>query len=297
MNVRVVSRFASVAGACALAAGCAQSTGSLSVEISGEDIATMGLPVGDIAFADGWSVSVEHVYIVVEAFEISDGTTTFPLDTPSTLIDLHAGDQTVWTFSSVPAQRWSQVGYRIARPTAATRRLGDVAPSALDEMVAAGVSLRLLGTATHATHGDIDIDLGLPMAAHMEQCESGADSTDGFVIPASGAHETQMTIHLDHLFFDSARSEEPNLRFEAWAAAAGADGTVTYADLATQDLADLTGIDGMPLVDEEDMPIAYEPPSTGLPMQNLQAYVFAQALGVGHFEGEGHCDYHDHDAH
>lgn len=279
------------------ASGCAQATGTLAVEISGEDIATMGLPVGDIAFADGWSIAVEHVFIVVEDFEISDGTTTFPIDTPSTLIDLHAGDQRVWTLSSVPAQRWSQVGYHIARPTAATARLGDVTQADLDAMVAAGVSLRFIGTATHATHGSIEIDLGLPMAAHMERCESGVDGTDGFVIPPSGTHETQMTIHLDHLFFDSARSEEPNLRFEAMAAAAGADRTLTYADLATQSLADLRGLDGMPLLDEEGMPIAYEPPSSGLPMQNLQAYVFSQALGVGHFEGEGHCDYHDHDGH
>ncbi|MFN9811998.1 MAG: hypothetical protein ACK6CU_20455 [Deltaproteobacteria bacterium] len=283
--------------ALAVTAGCAQPSGTVRIEISGEDIATMGLPVGDIAFADGWRVSIEHVFIAVEDFEISDGTASFPLDAPSTVIDLHAGDQTVWTFTGIPAQRWPQVGYRIARPTPETRRLGEVSQDDLDAMVAAGVSIRFVGTAVHPTHGSLGIDLGLPISSHMEDCQSGTDATDGFVVPASGTHETQMTIHLDHLFFDSARSEEPSLRFEAMAAAAGADRRLEYADLATQNLADLRGLDGGPLLDEEGMAIAYEPPSSGLPMQTLQAFVFTQALGIGHFEGEGHCDYHDHDGH
>jgi hypothetical protein len=32
-------------------------------------------------------------------------------------------------------------------------------------------------------------------------------------------------------------------------------------------------------------------------MQTLAAFVLAEAFTVGHFEGEGHCDYHDHGAH
>ncbi len=277
--------------------GCPQAAGTVEIEISGEEAATMGFPVGDIAFVDGWSVSFEHVFISVETFELSDGTTAFRSDARSVLVDLAAGDQLVWTFPSVPAQRWPDVSWHIARPTAETRLLGSVTDADRAAMVADGVSFRILGTATHPTHGVIDIDLALPMAAHMEGCVSGRDGTDGIVVPASGTHRTQLTIHLDHLFFDSARAEEPSLRFDAWAAVAGADGTVTYEDLALQNLADLTNAEGMPLLDGEGNPVVYEPPSTGLPMQTLAAYVLAEAFTVGHFEGEGHCDYHDHDGH
>lgn len=297
MHLRFDPLLLSLSGACALALGCAAETGSLRVDISGEDIATMGLPVGDIAFADGWSLTFEHVFVVVEDFQIDDGSAAFPLEAPSTIVDLHAGDQTVWSYTGVPAQRWSRVGYRIARATAGTRRLGDVSAADLDAMVAANASLRLVGTATHPTHGSFALDLALPVSSHLERCESGADATDGFVVPNSGTHQSQMTIHLDHLFFDSARAEEPSLRFEAWAAVAGDDDVITYADLAGQHLADLRGIDGGPLLDDAAAPVVYEPPSTGLPAQTLAAFVFAQSLGVGHFEGEGHCDYHDHDSH
>jgi hypothetical protein len=277
--------------------GCAQATGTVVVGVSGEEAATMGYPAGEIAFADGWSVTFEHLFVVVDGFEIADATAIFPTETPSTLVDLAEGDQTVWTLTSIPAQRWSQVGYRIDHPSTATRRLGAVTQADLDEMIASDVSFRVIGTATHPMHGSFDIDLALPMAAHMEGCVSGRDGTDGLVVPASGTHETQMTIHLDHLFFDSARAEEPNLRFDAWAAAAGDDRVVTYADLATQSLADLRGLDGEPLVDGEGNLVVYEPPSSGLPMQTLAAFVLAEAFTVGHFEGEGHCDYHDHGAH
>lgn len=297
MSMRRVGSAMGVVAVAVGIGGCPAASGTVEVEISGEEAATMGFPVGDIAFVDGWSVSFEHVLIVVEDFGLSDGTTSVPLDAPSTLVDLAAGDQLVWTHAGVPAQRWSDVSWHIARPTAATRLLGAVTAADRDAMVAAGVSFRIVGTATHPTHGAVAIDLALPMAAHMEGCVSGRDETDGIVVPASGTHRTQLTIHLDHLFFDSARADEPNLRFDAWAAAAGADGTVTYEDLATQMLADLRGLDGMPLLDGMGNPVAYEPPASGLPMQTLAAFVLAEAFTVGHFEGEGHCDYHDHDMH
>ncbi len=286
--------FLRVMGLCmsgALAAGCGGGTGTVEVWVSGEEAATMGYPVGDIAFADGWTVQFEHLFVSVQDFALVEGGQTLTLEAESTVVDLTAGDQPLWSFPGVPAQRWSDVGYRLALPTTSSRRLGSVAVSDVQAMVEGGLSFRMVGTATHPTHGSVRIDLGLPLEVRMERCVSGRDGTDGLVVPASGTHTTQLTLHLDHLFFDSARAEEPSLRFDAWAAVAGGDRTVTYADLAGQSLADLRGIDGMPLVDELGVPIAYEPPSTGLPMQTLQAFVLAEAATIGHFEGEGHCDY------
>lgn len=282
----------------ALAPGCGGgATGTVSVEVSGEEAPVIGYPTGDIAFADGWTIQFEHIFVAVEDFSLTEGERTVMLESESTVVDLTAGDQELWSFPGIAAQRWSDVEYVIARPTATSRRLAGVTEADVAGMVDAGVSFRMIGTATHPTHGSYDLDLGIPFAVHMSACVSGRDGTNGIVVPANGTHETQLTLHLDHLFFDSARAEEPNLRFEAWAAVAGADREVSYADLATQNLTDMIGIGGMPLVDEDGSLIAYEPPSAGLPMQNLQAFVLAQAFTIGHFEGEGHCDYHDHDAH
>lgn len=298
MDERRRSRGAIALATGALFLGCGGSaTGTVVVEVSGEEAPVIGYPAGDIAFADGWAIQFEHIFVAAEGFSLTQGDRTVMLEAESTVVDLTAGDQELWSFPGIAAQRWSEVEYVVARPTASSRRLGSVTEADVTAMVDAGVSFRMIGTAMHPTHGSYDIDLGIPFAVHMSACVSGRDGTNGIVVPANGTHETQLTLHLDHLFFDSARDEEPNLRFDAWAAVAGADREITYADLATQNLADLVGIDGMPLLDEDGMPIAYEPPSAGLPMQTLQAFVLAQAFTIGHFEGEGHCDYHDHDAH
>lgn len=297
-NRMVLCATAMLGGAGAITAGCGgEATGTLEVEVSGEEAPVVGYPAGDVAFADGWTLQFEHIFVAVEGFALSDGSRSQSLEAESTVVDLTDGDQLVWTFPGIPAQRWSNVEYVITEPTASSRRLGGVTESDVMGLVSAGASLRMIGTAMHATHGSYDFDVAIPMSAHSEGCISGRDETAGLVVPTNGTYRTQMTLHLDHLFFDSARAEEPNLRFEAWAAVAGADREITYGDLASQSLADLVGIDGMPLLDEEGMPIAYEPPSSGLAMPTLQAFVLAEAFTIGHFEGEGHCDYHDHDAH
>ncbi|MBX7192934.1 MAG: hypothetical protein K1X94_12790 [Sandaracinaceae bacterium] len=271
--------------------GCAEGAGSVEVAIDGEQAAEIGYPAGDIAFADGWSMTFDHLFVAVEGFSLADAATSVPLEAPSTLVDLTGGEQIVWSFPSVPAQRWPNVGYDIAPPTSATRRLGEVAQSDLDAMIAAGASFRMMGTASHPTQGSFTLDLVLPLRIETHHCQSGRDGTDGLVVPASARYVTQITTHLDHLFFDSARAEEPALRFDAWAAVAGDDRVITLDDLETQQLADLHDASGEPLLDDAGAPVIYEPPSTGLPRQTLGAFVIAQAITIGHFEGEGHCEY------
>jgi hypothetical protein len=290
-NGNQIASLTLLAGLATLAGGCAEATGTLDVEVSGEEAATMGFPVGDIVFADGWSVSFEHLFVALEDFTLAAGDRRVVLEAEPTVVDLTEGDQPLWRFEGVPAQRWPEVGYAIVPPTAAARRLGGVREEDVAALVAAGASFRMIGTATHPTHGAFEIDLALPLRVQTSGCVSGRDGTDGLVVPTNGTRTSQITLHLDHLFFDSARAEEPALRFEAWAAAAGADRVVTYEDLATQRLADLRGLDGMPLDDDAGTLLAYEPPSTGLPSSTLQAFVLAMAVSLGHFEGEGHCDY------
>lgn len=275
--------------------GCPSSvgTGTLTIAVSGEEAAVGGYPAGDIAFRDGWTMQFEHVFAAVGEVSVEEGGTEFILDEAIRVVDLAEGDVVYATVPGVPAQRWSDFIYHLHPPTASSGRVGRVTADDVTQMASAGSTLRLVGTATHPTHGMYTFDVGIPAEVHMSGCESGRDGTAGLVIPTNAIYETQLTLHLDHLFFDSARAEEPNLRFDAWAAVAGADRNVTYAELANQSLADLRGIDGMPLMDGAT-PVAYEPPATGLPMPTLQAFVLAEALTVGHFEGEGHCDYAQH---
>lgn len=277
-------------------AGCPTSagTGTLTIGVSGEEAATGGYPAGDIAFRDGWTMQFDHIFAAVGDVALEEGDVEFVVDETIRVVDLaEAAELTYGTVTGVPAQRWSNFVYHLSVPTASSPRVGRVTAEDVSQMVASGSTLRMVGSATHPTHGVYTFDVSIPAEVHMSGCESGRDGTAGIVVPTNAIYETQLTLHLDHFFFDSARAEEPNLRFEAWAAVAGADRNVTYAELANQSLADLRGIDGMPLMDGAT-PVVYEPPATGLPMQNLQAFLLDQALTIGHFEGEGHCDYAQH---
>jgi hypothetical protein len=81
----------------------------------------------------------------------------------------------------------------------------------------------------------------------------------------------QITVHADHLFYDSLISEDPGVRFQALADAdTDGDGVITQSELAATDIG------------------SYDPGSEGV--EDLWAWLVAQSQTMGHFNGEGHCD-------
>jgi len=264
--------------------GESASTGSLTFYASGEEAAEGGYPAGDIAFADGWTIEFDHVMVAIGDVVLGEDEIAGDV----MIVDLHNGRTELFTEEMLAAQRYA-IGYTLAVPTASAFPQGPVDAAAQARMIAAGASLYIEGTAMHPTHGEYTFEIALPRAVVASACEQ-ADGTLGVVVPESGNATGEITIHLDHLFFDSATAEEPNLRFEAWAAAAGEDRHITMDDLASQDLTDLIGIDGEPLMAGGTL-VAYEPPATGLPSMDLEAFVVAQAITVPHWTGEGHCNY------
>ena len=147
--------------------GSPQAAGTVEIEISGEEAATMGFPVGDIAFVDCWSVSFEHLFISVEPFELSDGTTAFRSDSRSTLVDLAAGDQLVWTFPSVPAQRWPDVSWHIARPTAETRCIGRNGSAFERNVLMSAMGLEQRASRPPSTRFDHALDRASPASPYV----------------------------------------------------------------------------------------------------------------------------------
>ena len=89
-------------------------------------------------------------------------------------------------------------------------------------------------------------------------------------VPADGLGTLQITIHADHLFYDSLVSEEPLLGFDAIAAAdLDADGEITAAELSMVDIG------------------AFDPGN--LPIDDMWSFVSALAATMGHVDAEGHC--------
>lgn len=267
------------------AMGCGGEAGSLAVTISGEEAAVSGFD--ESAFADGWRIDFDALVVSVSAFELHADGEDAMLESDPVLVDVSQGDTTAWSFEGVGARRWSDVRYRIAPATSGSRDLGAVDSAIRQRMIDEGLSIYVEAT---ATKGDLTrrLEWAFTLDVAHSHC-AGADGTDGIIVAAGAQNETQITTHWDHLFFDSLALDEANMRFDAIAAAG--DDVITLEDLSSQRLADLRGLDGEPLVDEEGASIVYDPGSTPLREPTLRGMVEAVAATVGHLEGEGHCEY------
>jgi len=276
--------------------GSSGSSGEVRVDLSGEEASVQGYPVGsgddEIAFEDGFTVQFDKVLVAIERFELrgSDGSEA-SLDADPIVADLHLGEPEAWVFDGVPSRRWDDVRFLMAPPTDQSRAVNEVTSEDLQVMVDGGYSMWIEGTASDGSE-TYPFDLRFTdLSVLSEACQNGVDETDGLVVPNNAVVNAQVTIHLDHLFFDTYATDEALLRFEPWAAVAGDDGIITMDDLETQPLADLRDRDGAPLLDGEDNPVVYDPGPLVLPSNNLREYVHAAATTMGHFNGEGHCDY------
>jgi hypothetical protein len=274
-----------------VACGSGGGDGSVRVELSGEEAAVSGYPAGDIAFADGFTMTVDRVVVSITGFHLRgiDGDDAMVAADPI-VADLHLGEPEAWVLDGVPARRWDDTGYVYGPPTAASRNVNGVAQADIDRMIAAGWSILFEGTATDGTES-YTFSYGLDLRLDNDRCLNGMDETDGIVVRPNSVTPAQITVHLDHLFFDSYASDDASLRFEPMAAAAGADMHVDLDELAAQPLADLRTRAGQPLVDAEGNPVVYDPGPLTLRAPNLREYVRAAATTTGHFNGEGHCEY------
>ncbi|MCC6215843.1 MAG: hypothetical protein IT376_13345 [Polyangiaceae bacterium] len=266
-------------------------TGTLEVVVTGEDAAKTGFPFEEdgerIALADDWTIVFSQVLLSIGELEVTgSGGDTAVASTDRWIVDLHAGDPSLGRYGGLPARRWEQLGFVI--PRAATgARLGDaVSTAAGEQMIAAGATHLLTGTATRGSTS-VGFELVLVNPTRSSSCTNGADGKQGVVIANGGAAEVEITIHLDHLFWDSLGSEEARLRFDAWAGAdalGDADGRVTTDELALQPLSDLKGADGT-----SPLGVVYDSGSVPLAAQHLGAFVGASASSMAHLNGDGLC--------
>jgi len=91
-------------------------------------------------------------------------------------------------------------------------------------------------------------------------------------VGGAAAATFEITVHADHLFYDSLVAEEPALRFQALADAdTDGDGAITRAELESAGIG------------------SYDAGSGG-GVDNLWDWLVAQTATLGHVDGEGHCD-------
>ena len=208
--------------------------GEVEVRAWGEDFIEVGIPAD--AADDGWAITFDRFEVSLRDVSIAGASLEDP--EPIDLTEPSEGRGQLVGRASVPAGDYEDAEFTI-------------------------VSILVNGTAekdgmqkTFAWTFDIETE--------FHACETTIE------VPRDGVGELQITVHADHLFYDSLVSEEPALRFDPIAVAdADNDGEVTMDELAATDIG------------------AYDPGN--LAIDDLWSFLTAQAQTTGHVDGEGHC--------
>ena len=136
------------------------------------------------------------------------------------------------TTETVPAGAYTHAAYRISPATDAATA-GNAASDDVQYMIDNGLSVYVEGTASDGTT-DVSFAWGFETDTTYDPCHSKGE------LAADGTADIQITIHGDHFFYDSAVSEDPDLRFNDIALAdADSDGEVTEAELLDYDFTSL----------------------------------------------------------
>lgn len=280
--------------------GCSEDDageGTLAIQVSGEEPAEEGFPLVEdgveLAFVEGWEVTFDHVVISVGNLrvEAGDGTVAHA-GSDRYLADLTAGDAELVRLEGVTARRWDRLSFEIVPASAASIDLG-VDAAIAETMVAEGYNYFYEG---FARRDDVvyRFRFGLANPTRNSDCTNGIDGTQGVVVPNGTIATAEISVHLDHMFWDTLGSEDFAMRFDAIAAAdlpevgGNGDGEITLDELAEQRLSDLRGLDGEPLTFDGE-PVSYDPGPTPLSEPTLRAFVLASTAAQAHLDGEGLC--------
>ncbi|MBN2340718.1 MAG: hypothetical protein JXX29_03865 [Deltaproteobacteria bacterium] len=254
-------------------AGCDDSseneteTGMLSVETWGEEYIETGIPQTE--FVDGYGITYNTFLVSISDIAVQSGENAAPA--------LQLPEQKVWDLTQtgpfeigsgeVDAGDYAHTAYTIA-PAAAAATAGNASAADVQLMKDNGYSVYVVGSATNGTD-TYTFTWGFTTNTVYEPCHStGTVSEDA-------AGSIQLTIHGDHLFYDSAVSADPSLRFEDLALAdADADGDITPAELSAYLLA----------------PLAYYMVPGDSGVENMWQYLSHMTTTLGHIDGEGHCE-------
>ncbi|WP_225411974.1 hypothetical protein [Stigmatella hybrida] len=290
MNTRISlpgTGRAVLAGALLLTGACSPTaTGDVRVMMSGEEGAQDGY--ASHLFADGWSVRFTKYLVSVGDFTLTSDAGETQSSSRHVLVDLQKGDVALEGLTGLTAGRWN-VGFAVRPPDERTELPdGNVSAEDLALVRSRGYSYWLEGEAVKVGTGVYRFSFGFPVNARMENCINGVDGTQGIVVPENSTAEAEVTLHAEHMFYDRLGTHRGvQLRFEPFAATAGADRVITSEGLATQQLLDLRGMQGEELRDSDGTPVVYEPGAYDV--RTLWAFVTQSIVDQAHLNGGGVC--------
>ncbi|MDX2087406.1 MAG: hypothetical protein SFX73_06140 [Kofleriaceae bacterium] len=257
-------------------AACGEGSGTLVSTVYGEEFIEEGIPSN--VFEDGWAVSFDKFLVSIGNVAGKAGEGGDEVGDPAFhVVDIsQASGGEGFELASVdaPGGYYDHYGYQLVSIATATALNVDEAD--VTAMKNAGYSIWVKGS---ATKGGVTktFDWGFAFKYTFAHCDLGG-AVDGNALVA------QATIHADHLFYDDAVSDEPNVAFQLiadadGAAGAAADGAITMDELAAVDIRG-----------EERYQVGSLEHPSGEAITNLRRYIEVQSITLGHINGEGHCE-------
>jgi hypothetical protein len=233
----IICRIALLTALLAAPTGCGSDTGTgnLAITAYGEDFIESGIPAAELS--DGWAIAYDTFDVTLA--DISIGRVTLAGPVTVDLTKASNGKGQTLTTQSAPADDYTGGAYSVTRVhVAATATKGDVTKS---------------------------FDWTIERTTRYTKCDAVV------TVPKDGTGAFQVTIHADHLLYDSVVAEDPGLGFGAYAAAdTNDDGVISKAEV------EAAGIG------------AFDPGNE--PLTTLWQFVEALSRTLGHANGEGHCE-------
>lgn len=213
-----------------------QSMSDLELRIYGESFIEEGIPQADMS--DGWEITFSEFWVGVDQIAVDN----------EVLLE------TSWTDLTLTS---NGEGQRLLNT--------EVSVDAIESLEFQLTEVNVVGTATHSdTNRAKNFDWSFEVDQVYRDCEGVEDLKDGQMTTF------EITIHSDHLFYDSLVAEEPDLRFEILSNAdLNEDDTITFDELAMVDVGtyDIGNYD----------------------VENLLDWINVQVTTLVHSNGEGHC--------
>lgn len=235
----------------------------LTTRVWGEDFIEQGIPAAE--FVDGYAANFTKFLVVISDVTVASGDQPPVTNAPTEKVwDLALAGPFVVNTQTVALADFNSTSYVIA-PSASSVS-GNASVEDVQFMNDNGYSIYVQGTASNGVVSK-SFSWGFNTDTLYRECEStGTWLSDTEM-------EIQLTIHGDHLFYDDAVSETPELRFNDIALAdSDANGEVSAEELLNYDIESLTFYD-----------------VGNLPIYNLWDFIAHMTRTLGHIDGEGHC--------
>jgi len=280
-------------------------TGDALVVIQSEEsiLSGVGAGTGSDEIQDGWTVTFDTY--VVSLGRVTLGRSSDPAATRSSdevvVVDLTtvASGVPLSRFRGLDAVTWDRVSYELVPPAASDTRDPSVEPSVFEAMVANGWTYYIEGVLEEAEIGagqscppgglcipasTVAFRLALRAPVRFENCESEGAAQGGFAVPSGAETAQTVTLHGDHIFFDTfPGGAEVVARRAQWLADADVDanGQVDMAELASIGLTSLPSLFPASLYNLSGSPVT--------PFDSADDWVVGQLSTQGHWNGEGEC--------